>query len=301
MDTIYPISVLHAHLQNRAQKNNRNRLAVSDSKRKYTEKEVQTMPNSSEKLTIAEFAARAGCTTQRIYQLLQNSLQPFAIVENGKKYILSDGLQVVFDARKKQGFTKSSETLAKSLPTLANSSEEPENDGLQQELDRIRTKLAQVTADRDAAREQRDKAEIRAAAAEAEKKRADAAEAQLSVKDQQIQQQSDRIADLTAALKAAQDQNKDLTAALKEQTTALTAAQALNAGTLQVLMQKAAPEPVTASQSADEPQGDTTPPPEPEPLRSSQDEREDAAAPSGSEPQQRKPGLFARIFRRERK
>lgn len=252
------------------------------------------MPNSSEKLTIAEFAARAGCTTQRIYQLLQNSLQPFAIVENGKKYILSDGLQVVFDARKKQGFTKSSETLAKSLPTLANSSEEPENDGLQQELDRIRAKLAQVTADRDAAREQRDKAEIRAAAAEAEKKRADAAEAQLSVKDQQMQQQSDRIADLTAALKAAQDQNKELT-------TALTAAQALNAGTLQMLMQKAAPEPVTAPQSADEPQGDTTPPPEPEPLRSSQDEREDAAAPSGSEPQQRKPGLFARIFRRERK
>lgn len=258
------------------------------------------MPESGEKLTIAEFAARAGCTTQRIYQLLQNTLQPFAIVENGHKYIDSAGLPVILEARKRQGFTKSSETLAKSLPsdlpTLAKSSEEPENDGLQQELDRLRAKLAQVTADLDAAREQRDKAEIRAAAAEAEKKRADAAEAQLSVKDQQIsakdqqiQQQSDRIGDLTAALRAAQDQNKELTSAL-------TAAQALNAGTLQMLMQKAAPEPATASQSADEPQGTATPQEKQEPLREPQDVREDAAAPSGSEPPKKKPGLFARLF-----
>ena len=110
------------------------------------------------------------------------------------------------------------------------------------------------------------------------------------VKDQQIQQQSDRIGDLTAALRAAQDQNKELT-------TALTAAQALNAGTMQMLMEKATPETVTASQREDVPESIPTPQPQQEPLRSPQD----AAAPSESEPQQHKPRLFARLFRKKEK
>lgn len=75
------------------------------------------MSTDGKLLTVSEFAAKAGCSTQRIYQLLQSTLQPFAIVENGRKYILSDGLPIVIEARKKQGFTKSN---GADLPTIAN-------------------------------------------------------------------------------------------------------------------------------------------------------------------------------------
>ena len=253
------------------------------------------MPDSEKWLTVSQFARLAGVSPQTIYKQLSTRLSTHSKEENGSKYINSDALQLFGLS------TDSTQVVNRVVNRVVNPNQPscqpdstPENDGLQHELDRLRAELAQVTADRDAAREQRDKAEIRAAAADAESKRADAAEAQLIVKDQQIQQQSDRIGDLTAALRAAQDQNRELTSAL-------TAAQALNAGTMQMLMQKAAPEPVTASQRADEPQGTVTPQEKQEPLREPQDVREDAAAPSGSEPPKKRPGLFARIFRRERK
>lgn len=282
------------------------------------------MQENSEKLTISEFAVRAGCSPQRVSQLLRKSLKQFQVIENGRKYILSDGLQVVLDAREKQGYRKNyetvssqsetvSETLSNSFETVSNNekitelteelgetraaldsvrpqvaAQAIELESIKKELEKTVNELRRTRADLEAARDQRDKAEIRAAAADAESKRADTAEAQLSVKDQQIQQQSDRIGDLTAALRAAQDQNKELT-------TALTAAQALNAGTMQMLMEKATPETVTASQREDVPE--SIPTPQQEPLISPQD----AAAPSESEPQQRKPRLFARLFRKKEK
>ena len=264
---------------------------------KIQKKDVLRMPESGKWLTVSQFARLAGVSPQTIYKQLSTRLSTHSKQENGSKYINSDALQLFGVSTDSAGVDNSKQPGCQPgcQPDSA-----PEMEQMQQELDRIRAQLAQITADRDAAREQRDKAEIRAAAADAESKRADAAEAQLSVKDQQIsakdqqiQQQSDRIADLTAALRAAQDQNKELT-------TALTAAQALNAGTMQMLMEKAAPEPVTASQREDVPESIPTPQPQQEPLRSPQDVREDAAAPSGSEPQQRKPGLFARLFRKRK-
>ena len=220
------------------------------------------MQGSGEKLTIAEFAARAGCTTQRIYQLLHNSLQPFAIEENGRKYILSDGIEVVTAARKKQGFTKS---LQEDLPTVDKVLQEApdheaqakieeltaelnelraaldaikpqaaaliiDNDRLKQDLEKTVNELQRTRADLEAAREQRQKMEIRAAAAEAaadaERKRADAAEQQCRVKDDQAAQQAQTVTALTASLQTAQEHAKELNAAL-------TAAQALHAGTIQ--------------------------------------------------------------------
>ncbi len=57
-------------------------------------------------LSVKQFASEAGCTTQRVYQLLQKRLHPYLMVQNGMKYIHKDGLQVVMQARLAQGFEK---------------------------------------------------------------------------------------------------------------------------------------------------------------------------------------------------
>ena len=156
------------------------------------------MDGSVEKLTISEFAARAGCTTQRIYQLLQNSLQPFAIVENGRKYILSDGLQVVLEARKKQGFAKSSETLANPLQTLASAEKV---DGLTAELDETHAELDAVI---DQLREAEQAAAVAAAERDAERKRADDLRAQLDAVNGLLQSEQKHAAELLKALSSSQ-------------------------------------------------------------------------------------------------
>ena len=63
------------------------------------------MQSSGEKLTIAEFATRAGISKQRVYQLLNKTLKDYLVIENGRKYIDSTGIEEVEEARKKQGFT----------------------------------------------------------------------------------------------------------------------------------------------------------------------------------------------------
>lgn len=232
------------------------------------------MQGSSEKLTIAEFATRAGISKQRVYQLLNKTLKDFLIIENGRKYINSTGLEEVEEARKKQGFTKGltefEQDLNKALQTIENMKQDLEqeleknnsltaelnearaaldavkpqaatliidNNRLKQDLEKTANELQRTRADLEAAREQRQKAEIRAAAAESaadaeckradsECKRADAAEKQCTVKDDQAAQQAQTVATLTAALQTAQEHAKELNAAL-------TAAQALHAGTIQ--------------------------------------------------------------------
>lgn len=173
------------------------------------------METDGKKLTVAEFAAKAGCSTQRIYQLLQNTLQPFAIVENGRKYILSDGLQIVLDARAKQGFTKSNGT---DLPTLDNPCKDLSTDdstdtqsggaaelaaldvlrGIvtshEDEIEHLRSELAQERQRREDAEKA---AAVAAAERDGERKRAD----ELAAILQQEQQTS---AALAAALQAAQ-------------------------------------------------------------------------------------------------
>lgn len=182
------------------------------------------MQDSGEKLTIAEFAARAGCSKQRVYQLLNKTLQPFTITENGQKYILSSGIEAVMNARKKQGFNKSLTTLEQDLNNPLQTLENPEQaqkiEELTAELDRcraeseaktgeldtiraeaaknaadletVRAELLRTQSDLAAAREQREKAEIRAAAADAERKRADAAERECTVKDNQMKKMQEQ-------------------------------------------------------------------------------------------------------------
>lgn len=241
------------------------------------------MQGSGEKLTISEFAARAGCTTQRVSQLLRKSLKQFQVIENGRKYILSDGLQVVLEAREKQGYRKNfetvSETLSNSCKTVSNPELQAEideltaelnetraaldavkpkaaeliidNDRLKQELEKTVNELHRARADLEAAREQRQKAEIRAAAAEAaadaERKRADAAEQQCSVKDDQAAQQAQTVTALTAALQTAQEQAASLTKALDN-------SQALQAGQIRLAMQDDAPD-IPADQQPQERRG----------------------------------------------
>ncbi len=213
------------------------------------------MQNSDEKLTITEFANRAGCSPQRVSQLLRKSLKPFQVIENGRKYVLYGALPIVLEAREKQGYRKSFETVSETVssPYETVSSQEEvakltaelasAGDQLKQvwtELIEARQREAdadqkaqatvaeidRIRADLEAAREQRQKAEIRAAAAEAERKRADAAEQQCKVKDEQAAQQAQTVTALTTSLQTAQEHAKELN-------TALTAAQALHAGTIQ--------------------------------------------------------------------
>jgi len=47
-----------------------------------------------EYLSGRQFAKRAGVTTQRIYQMMNKSLKSYCKMEDGKKYILADGLKI---------------------------------------------------------------------------------------------------------------------------------------------------------------------------------------------------------------
>ena len=265
------------------------------------------MQDSGEKLTIAEFAARAGCSKQRVYQLLNKTLQPFTITENGQKYILSSGIEAVMNARKKQGFNKSLTTLEQDLNNPLQALENPEQaqkiEELTAELDRIRAEAAKNAADLEtvraellrtqsdlaAAREQREKAEIRAAAADAERKRADAAERECTVKDNQMKKMQEQAEtdkqDLRKQLNALnallQQEKEQSAAALKreqehaaELTQALAASQALHAGQIRLAMQDGEPENAEPAPPADQSKA------QPEP---------DA-----------KPGFLARLFHRRK-
>lgn len=189
------------------------------------------MSENGEKLTIAEFASRAGCTPQRVSQLLRKSLKEFQIVENGRKYILSDGLKVVLDAREKQGYRKGnetvSETVSNAFETVSSSKKIAE---LTAELEKVKQlnfdqtiTIDRLTGECEQMREITAQAREKAAAADEARKRADAAEHQCAVKDEQIEA-------LTAALQSAQQQAAELT-------TALAASQALQAGQIRLAMQ----------------------------------------------------------------
>lgn len=131
-------------------------------------------------LTVKQFADQAGVSTQRIYQLLAKSLQPFCKSENGIKYLSVEGLKV-FDKEDLQG-------VAKDLPRDLQGVAKSENELLRETIEALKQ--------------------------------------QLTVKDDQLAAKDKQLIDLTAALKSSQEQHKALT-------DALTAAQALHAGTIQ--------------------------------------------------------------------
>ena len=239
------------------------------------------MQDGSEKLTIAQFAARAGCTTQRIYQLLQSTLQPFVICENGRKYILSEGLQAIIDAREKKGLAKhlpsdlpsDLPTLAKDLPTIAGAL-----DALREQIDRQAAELDTVRAELNRARSDLTEAQQRAAVTTAERdaaqQRADLAEerertaaaahaAQLTAKDEQL-------AALAAALQTSQQAQTELAAALNR-------AQVLHAGTIRGQLETAADAEHTGQA-------------EPEPA---------AEQTADGQTDGKRRGFFARLFRRK--
>lgn len=144
---------------------------------------------SGEKLTISEFAARAGCTPQRVSQLLRKSLQQFQVIENGRKYILSDGLRIVLDARAKQGY---SERVSNSFETV--SSADQSAGELRAALDAVRDQL----------REAEQAAAVAAAERDAERKRADDLRAQLDAVNGLLQSEQKHAAELLQALASSQ-------------------------------------------------------------------------------------------------
>lgn len=229
------------------------------------------MQSSGEKLTIAEFATRAGISKQRVYQLLNKTLKDYLVIENGRKYIDSTGIEEIEEARKKQGFTKGltefEQDLNKALQTVETlkidlAEQQKQNrslnnelnearaaldtikpqvaaqiielDRLKKELEKTVNELHRTQADLEATREQRQKAEIRAAAAEA------AAEAECRRADsaeQQCRVKDDQAAHSAQTVTA-------LTAALQTAqqqaenlTKALDNSQALQAGQIRLAMQ----------------------------------------------------------------
>lgn len=170
------------------------------------------MQKNDEWLTVKQFASTVGVSTQRIYQRIAKDLQSYCKEENGSKYINIDAAKLFGNDAGLQNHCKA---LDKGLQSVAN----PEIDKMRSDIEQLQAKLSQAIADLENERSQHEIAERRAAAADAECKRADAAEQQCSVKDKQIEA-------LTAALQTAQAQAVSLTEAL-------TAAQALHAGTIQ--------------------------------------------------------------------
>ena len=81
-------------------------------------------------LTVKQFADQAGVSTQRIYQLLTKSLQPFCKYESGVKYISIEGLKL-FNKEDSQEVTKD---LPSDLQGLAKS----ENEILKETIEALR-------------------------------------------------------------------------------------------------------------------------------------------------------------------
>jgi uncharacterized protein YdcH (DUF465 family) len=145
-------------------------------------------------LSVKQFAEQAGVSTQRIYQLLTKSLQPFCKSKDGIKYISIEGLSV-FNKGPLQEFAKD---LPNDLQTIAKEikeSETSENELLKETIETLRQQLA-------------------------------VKDEQIAVKDEQLAAKDKQLEDLTATLRSSQEQQKALT-------DALTAAQALHAGTIQ--------------------------------------------------------------------
>ncbi len=229
------------------------------------------MQSSGEKLTIAEFATRAGISKQRVYQLLNKTLKDYLVIENGRKYIDPTGIEEIEEARKKQGFTKGltefEQDLNKALQTIETleidlAEQQKQNRSLNNELnearaaldtikpqvaaqiielDRLKKELEKTVADLEATREQRQKAEIRAAAAEAaaeaECRRADSEGKRADAAEQQCRVKDDQAAHSAQTVTA-------LTAALQTAqqqaenlTKALDNSQALQAGQIRLAMQ----------------------------------------------------------------
>lgn len=172
------------------------------------------MPDGGQWMTVREFAQAAEMSQQRVSQLLHKSLQEFHKSENGRIFVNSDALQIVLQARQRQGYKGSRETVVNSCAP------DPEQaaalEAMRDLIDRQAAELEKTRAQLEAARADLTAAQQTAAVATAERN----AERQ-------------RADDLREALQAAQHTQAELAAAL-------TAAQALHAGTIRGQLDTAA-------------------------------------------------------------
>lgn len=159
------------------------------------------MQTSGEKLTIAEFAARAGCSPQRVSQLLQKSLKPFQIIESGRKYVLSDALPIVLEAREKQGYRKSFETVSETVSNSCETVSGPE------EVERLTAELAEVQQRAADQLEQLD--QMRAELVEAQQRAADA-DRKAQAAASEIDQHAAELARTRADLEAVREQRQKI-------------------------------------------------------------------------------------------
>ena len=190
-----------------------------------------------EYLSVKQFAKKAGVTTQRIYQLMNKSLKSYCKVENGKKYISSDGLKIFERARIEESHLQG---LAKDLPRPKNWSCNSQNiackddfskenteeslQGLAKDLPR--SKNRSYNSSQSNLQEEKNKNE------EITKETIHILQEQLAIKDKQIYEKDKQIDELTAMLKISQEQQVALVQAL-------TAAQALAAADKQQLLLQA--------------------------------------------------------------
>lgn len=199
------------------------------------------MPDAGQWYTVKEFAAEKQISTQAVYKQLATSLKPYCKKENGRTFIHSDALTL-------QPLQPEFATDATKLQTSCKpAAEAAALDALRDLIDRQAAELEQIRAQLDAAQEDlteaRQAAAVAAAERDAERQRAD---------------------DLRTALQTAQQSQTELAAAL-------TAAQALHAGTIRGQLETTAE---AEAQTAD---------------------RSQAAPP---EPEEKPRGLFARLFKK---
>ena len=102
----------------------------------------------SELMTVKQFAAAAGVSSQRIYQRLDTNLKPFVKVVNGQKMLSAEGLQLFEIQALEQDLNKPLQTL-ESLQA-ENETLKAENatiQDLEQALEKEREKSAKMTAE----------------------------------------------------------------------------------------------------------------------------------------------------------
>ena len=110
--------------------------------------------NESELMTVKQFAAAAGVSSQRIYQRLDTNLKPFVEVIDGHKMLSAEGLQLFEIQPLEQDLNKPLQTL-ESLQA-ENETLKAENatiQPLEQALEKEREKSAKMTAENAALKE----------------------------------------------------------------------------------------------------------------------------------------------------
>ena len=209
-------------------------------------------------LTVRQFADAAGVSTQRVYKALQTSLQPYLKESEGKKYMSSDGLRLF----PRSDCQPVANELATNMQPVDNQLQLESQPVAPAEIDILRQTIDTLTA-------------------------------QLAVKDEQISAKDRQISELTTALTSAQDALTIAQTTQKALTDALTAAQALHAGTIQALQQAQQP---PQEQPQDTPVVDAEPEQSVPPAEETPDKQETAPAVE----QKKCKGFFARIFGKDR-